>query len=536
MKQKFLCFFVLIFLTGSWAEKQTYVQSASQIVGSNQSVNEVRPIALLEAKRLALEQAGTYVESITVSEDFEITKDEVLSLTAGMVETKVIDEKIETVSGAIKFTITIEAVIELADLEARIQELKQQGSNDNTLEENKALRDQNAELERQLREMQAQLEKARSEEEARRIQEESQALLRQAKSREEMDKARNLMRKGRRDPKQYVEAEKILKDVAQNDPNSAMPDYYLQQIASKQNRSLGAQIQLLENALKKNPELHLARLELGRLNAQVYKLNKQQRFYQGAVNNLKLYIQVMPQNPKGYILLADIYSLTAQTQLERQTLQDCVKNVPDSPSHQNDMMVVKQKLGIAGTTPNPRDPKNHKNPPDKLPPNNNTENNNPKLPANVRLVDPPAIATAKVSIQHRNYKQAIQILSGAISPLEVNLAKNPNNAQACRDLARLYSTQAVTYGFLANLQSVASSYQKATHYWGQMGTPHQNDLPLIAGDYYQLAHTYATMVQQNPAFGTKHHQEKIKDAVKGALEHGYNRAIIQSHPTLRNYL
>ncbi|MEK7483094.1 MAG: hypothetical protein AABZ60_02050 [Planctomycetota bacterium] len=508
------------------AEKKTYVQSATQIVGSNQSVNEVRPIALLEAKRLALEQAGTYVESITVSQDFEITKDEVLSLAAGIVETKVIDEKIETVSGAIKFTITIEAVIELADLEARIQELKSQGSNSNVLEENKALRDQNAEMERQLRELQAQLAQAKSAEEAKRLQDEAnQGILQEAKAREELDKARTLIHQGEKDPSKFADAEKILKEVAALDPDLGMCDYYLQQVAWKQNKTLGAQIQFLQNALKKNPNLHMIRFELAKVYHETYKKNKKQQFYLNAVQELTTYIQADRTNPRGYIYLATIHALAAQEAPARQVLQDCLRNVPETPGTKRDLATVKQRLGMAGNSNQkpPRQPENPQNPP---------QNNQP---VQVNQVDPQAIATAKVSIQYQNYPQALQVLAAATQPLEASFAKNPGNPQTCRDLARLYSTQAVVYGFLANMNGMISAYTKATLYWEKMGVPQPTDKPLIAADYYQLAHTYGTLVQKNPAQESRYHT-KIVEALKGALLNGYTQGIIQAHPVLRNYL
>lgn len=511
-----------------WAEKKTYIQSATQVVGSNQSVNEVRPIALLEAKRLALEQAGTYVESITVSQDFEITRDEVLSLTAGIVETKVIDEKIDAVSGAIKFTITIEATIELADLEARIQELKDQGDNSNILEENKALREQNEEMERQLRELKAQLEQAKSAEEAKRLQDEANAgILKEAKAREELDKARDLIRKGEKDPSKFAEAEKVIKNVAALDPDLGLCDYYLQQVAWKQNKTLGAQLQFLQNALKKNPNLHLIRFELGKVHHEIYKRTKKQQSYLNAVQELKLYIQATQTNPKGYLYLALIHSMAAQEAQSRQTLEECLRNVPESQETKRDLATVKRKLGMGGSSNNNKPPRQPDEPKNPNPPKNDQ-------PVQVNQVDPQAINTAKVSIQYRNYPQALQVLNVAIQPLEVSVAKN-STPQACRDLARLYSTQAVVYGFLANTNGIITAYSKATSYWEKMGIPQPTDKSLIAADYYQLAHTYSTIVQKNPAQESQYHA-KIVNALKGALANGYTQGIIQSHPVLRNYL
>ena len=55
------------------------------------SVAESR--ALLNAKRVALEQAGTYVESYTKVENMQVTKDEIQVLASGIMEVEILDKK-----------------------------------------------------------------------------------------------------------------------------------------------------------------------------------------------------------------------------------------------------------------------------------------------------------------------------------------------------------------------------------------------------------------------------------------------------------
>ena len=59
--------------------------------GETPSVAESR--ALLNAKRVALEQAGTYVESYTKVENIQVTKDEIQVLTSGIMEVEILDRK-----------------------------------------------------------------------------------------------------------------------------------------------------------------------------------------------------------------------------------------------------------------------------------------------------------------------------------------------------------------------------------------------------------------------------------------------------------
>jgi tetratricopeptide (TPR) repeat protein len=66
---------------------------SSYIMGDNDSKIDARRIATQEAKRKALELAGTYVESLTQVKNYQLTKDEIKSYTAGVLETEVVAEQ-----------------------------------------------------------------------------------------------------------------------------------------------------------------------------------------------------------------------------------------------------------------------------------------------------------------------------------------------------------------------------------------------------------------------------------------------------------
>jgi len=46
-----------------------------------------------EVKRLLLEELGTYLESVTEVQNFRLTKDQITTLTAGIVQTEIVEEK-----------------------------------------------------------------------------------------------------------------------------------------------------------------------------------------------------------------------------------------------------------------------------------------------------------------------------------------------------------------------------------------------------------------------------------------------------------
>ena len=60
--------------------------------GYEDSRNSSRTIALREVKRLLLEELGTYLESQTEVKNFQMTKDQITTLTAGIVSTEIIED------------------------------------------------------------------------------------------------------------------------------------------------------------------------------------------------------------------------------------------------------------------------------------------------------------------------------------------------------------------------------------------------------------------------------------------------------------
>ncbi|MBU4321013.1 MAG: hypothetical protein KJ739_08000 [Nitrospinae bacterium] len=90
-----LAVFLLFFFSTADASTKTvtfekeYTYQASEIDSKASS----RAIALEQIKRLLLEELGTYLISETKVKNFQLTKDQVTVLTAGIVRAEVIDEK-----------------------------------------------------------------------------------------------------------------------------------------------------------------------------------------------------------------------------------------------------------------------------------------------------------------------------------------------------------------------------------------------------------------------------------------------------------
>jgi tetratricopeptide (TPR) repeat protein len=68
------------------AEVRTLTATGEYRMGDNDTKTDAKRLALLDAKRLALEQVGTYLEGVTEVKNLRVTRDEIRSYTAGIVE------------------------------------------------------------------------------------------------------------------------------------------------------------------------------------------------------------------------------------------------------------------------------------------------------------------------------------------------------------------------------------------------------------------------------------------------------------------
>ncbi|MGH6801779.1 MAG: tetratricopeptide repeat protein, partial [Methyloceanibacter sp.] len=76
----------LLIVSTADAEIRTITATGEYRMGDNDTRTDAKRLALLDAKRLALEEAGTYIESITQVKNFDLSKEEIRAYTAGIVE------------------------------------------------------------------------------------------------------------------------------------------------------------------------------------------------------------------------------------------------------------------------------------------------------------------------------------------------------------------------------------------------------------------------------------------------------------------
>ena len=88
-----IAFHLLLSFNSASAEIKTFVKEYTYQASDLDSRNSCRAIATEQLKRALLEELGTYVQSKTVVKDNLLDKDEITTLTAGVVQVVVMDEK-----------------------------------------------------------------------------------------------------------------------------------------------------------------------------------------------------------------------------------------------------------------------------------------------------------------------------------------------------------------------------------------------------------------------------------------------------------
>jgi tetratricopeptide (TPR) repeat protein len=116
---------LMLLPVSAMGEILTVKHTVKQTFGGGQSPDDARISAIAKAKREALEKAGTYIESLTVVQNFKVEKDEILALTAGVLKAEVISQKNYASDDAFGIEIIVNVVVDTSVLEERVKKLLQ---------------------------------------------------------------------------------------------------------------------------------------------------------------------------------------------------------------------------------------------------------------------------------------------------------------------------------------------------------------------------------------------------------------------------
>lgn len=84
---------VLLAVNLAFAEPKSFIKEYTYQAGESDSKLSCRAIALEQVKRLLLEELGTYLESQTEVRNFQLTKDQIVTYTSGVVMSVIINEE-----------------------------------------------------------------------------------------------------------------------------------------------------------------------------------------------------------------------------------------------------------------------------------------------------------------------------------------------------------------------------------------------------------------------------------------------------------
>jgi tetratricopeptide (TPR) repeat protein len=107
----------------AYAEIKTITHAVKQPFGGSQSPDDARTAGIARAKREALEQFGTYIESTTIVKNAQVDSDEILALTAGVTKAEVMKQKNYTDGDGFGLEITVKVELDTAVLEKSLKRL-----------------------------------------------------------------------------------------------------------------------------------------------------------------------------------------------------------------------------------------------------------------------------------------------------------------------------------------------------------------------------------------------------------------------------
>lgn len=118
--------FCLVFSQYLYAQsKETIRASYKYTLGDSDTKSDAKKIAFIEAKRLCLEKAGSYIESKTEITDFRLSKDEIRTYTGGILKVEIVSEEFRAVGENLTLFMEVKAEVDLKDVKDNLKRVKE---------------------------------------------------------------------------------------------------------------------------------------------------------------------------------------------------------------------------------------------------------------------------------------------------------------------------------------------------------------------------------------------------------------------------
>ena len=106
----------LILPTHAFAEVQTITATHTYMMGDNDSRNDARQFCFLQAKRKVLEKAGSFIQSHSIVNNFELTQDQIMSYSAAVLSVEIVKEDVAISNGQHTLTLTVKADVDVGQV------------------------------------------------------------------------------------------------------------------------------------------------------------------------------------------------------------------------------------------------------------------------------------------------------------------------------------------------------------------------------------------------------------------------------------
>ena len=144
---------LLFFPSLSFAQTKEIISEGTYNMGDGETPSVAESRALLKAKQIAVEQAGTYVESYSKVKNITLTQDEIQVLASGLMEVEILDKKRTVVGDGINFWVKIKAKVNPDKMEEMAKRVKEKS----VVEDYKRIQDAFGKSQKEIEELKKQL-------------------------------------------------------------------------------------------------------------------------------------------------------------------------------------------------------------------------------------------------------------------------------------------------------------------------------------------------------------------------------------------
>jgi len=308
----------------AYADVKVVESESTYTMGDNDSKVVARRIAVQEAQRKALELAGTYVESLTQVKNYQLTKDEIKSYTAGVLQTEVVSEQMRGTVEHPEIYIKTRCKIDTDILIAQIDKFQE---NEDLKEQVNAAAKENDDLKKERDELVKQLASEKNKAKAAETRQKLDSVLSQEEANDDTHKVwiniGSQLVHVDEDGKQVKEADldnslMILQRAITVNPQNQRARLMLAAIYQKRGNTAAAEDQL-RAAVDRNPSGPIPHIKLG-------VILKDEGKYQQALQQFHIVERMKPHNPEMLFYTGMTFKQMNRCNMSVQYLHRFLKN------------------------------------------------------------------------------------------------------------------------------------------------------------------------------------------------------------------